>query len=246
MARSLLLNISALTHHLHRLLAHGLGTFAHMARRHAFMTTHCPRFAATLFAHLALGHAIALVTLLYALVLATRQFLVARHAAAETLLTAWDRSALFVAAETPFGRLNHTRRTHWPRVAIVQHGMGAHMSPRAWFIADRFLSAAGHGWVQHLGAAFALELVKGGPLTRQTMPGMTSTLALVLATAQRGWTGQWTDVVNVNATLDIAFVFAAAPLLGALFLASRIVRPCCQLLTFHHLIHLTTATLDRR
>lgn len=52
-------------------------------------------------------------------------------------------------------------------------------------------------------------------------------------------------MIDINATLQITLVLATTPLLRALLLASSVIRSGRQLLTLDHLVHLSTATLDR-
>lgn len=233
MAEPVLPPVAALTHHLHRLLAHRLGTFACVTSRHALVPTDCPRTRATLLTDLPCRHAVPLMTRFDALVLAARQLLVARHATAEALLAARDRPSLLVAPVAPLGRLQHAGRTHRTRVAVVQNRMVTHVAPLAGLVAGGLLGAAGNGRVEHLGAALTLQLVEGGPLAGKAVPRVAGSLAFVLAATERRGTGQWTDVIDVDAALDVALVLSAAPLLCALFLATGIVGSRGQLPAFH-------------
>lgn len=185
-------------------------------------------------------------TRLNTFVLLTRQLLVARHATTETRLAARNRPPLLVIAITKLRRLDHTRRTNASSVAIVEHGVTTRMTPDARLVTRRLLRPARHWRVNHLRSALALELIERGTLTGQTMSRVTRSLALVFATTQRRRTWQWTNVINVYATLQVAFVLAATPLLRTLFLATRIVRTGRKLFTLYHLVHLATATLYRR
>lgn len=245
MTQSILLSIPTLAHHFDRLLAHGLRAVSSMTRSHALVPTDRPGLRAALFAGLPGLHAASFMTLPDAFVHLAGQLLVARHSTTETLLAARDRPPLLMPAETPFRSLDHTWRAHWSRVAVVKHCVIADVPPDAGLIAGWPLGSTGHWRVEHLCSALALKLVERRPLAGQTVSRMTRPLALVFATAQRRRTGQWTDVVNVYATLYVAFVLPAAPLLGALFLAPRIIRSCRQILTLDHLIHLSTATFHR-
>lgn len=246
MTHSILLPHATLAHHLDRLLAHGLWTVAVMTRGHAFVPANRPGFHTTLSTHLPCCHAIALVARLYTLVLSAGQLLVARHSAAETLLAARNRPSLLVKSVAHLGRLQHTRRTNSGCVAVVEHGMGTGVTAGARLIAAWLFRATRNGRINHLSSALALQLVEGHSMTLQTMSRMTRPLALMLATAQGGRTGQWTNMIYVDATLQVALVLSATSLLRALLLAPRIIGPRSQLFAFHHLIHLPATTLDRR
>lgn len=53
-------------------------------------------------------------------------------------------------------------------------------------------------------------------------------------------------MIKIDATLLIAFVFAAATFLQASLLASCVIGSGREVGTFHHLVHVATATLDTR
>lgn len=73
---------------------------------------------------------------------------------------------------------------------------------------------------------------------------MAGLVTLVFAASEIKVARQWTDVVNVNAALLVAFVFATVSLFDAAFLATCIVRTGQQLTAFHHLLHVSTATAN--
>lgn len=247
MTHTILLPHAALAHHLDRLLAHRFGTVAVlMTRRHTLMSANRTGLNATLSTHLPCRHALSLVARLYTLVLPARQLLVARHSAAETLLAARNSPSLLVVPIAELGRLQHTRRTNSCCVTVVEHGMGTGVTACARLVAGRLLSATRNGRINHLSSTLALQLVEGHPMALQTMSRMTRPLAFMLATAQSRWTGQWTNMIDLDATLHVALVLSATPLLRALLLASSIIRSSGQLFAFHHLVHLATTTLHRR
>lgn len=73
---------------------------------------------------------------------------------------------------------------------------------------------------------------------------MTGLIAFVFSTRQGVVTGQWTEVIDVNATFLVAFMFATGTFFGATFLAAGIIGPGGELATFYHLIHVTTTTFN--
>lgn len=75
---------------------------------------------------------------------------------------------------------------------------------------------------------------------------MTRLVALVLAARQAVGAGHWTDVIEIDATLLVAFVFAAAALLRATLLASCVIGTGQQVNAFHHLVHVAATTFDTR
>lgn len=69
-----------------------------------------------------------------------------------------------------------------------------------------------------------------------------SQLTLVLATTQSLVARKWTNMLNVDATKYTALVFSARALLGALFLATSVIRFAHELHASNLSIHVATAT----
>lgn len=181
MAQPVLLPIPALAHHLNRLLAHRLRAVTDMTRSHAFVAADGSWFSAALLACLPGCHTLSLVTLFDALVLLTRQLLVAWHSTTKAVLATRNRASLLMISVAIFRSLNHARRTDGTRVTIMKDCMRADMTASTGLIADRFLGATGHWRVQHLSPTLTLQFVEGGTLTGQTVAGMTCPLTLVLS-----------------------------------------------------------------
>lgn len=53
-------------------------------------------------------------------------------------------------------------------------------------------------------------------------------------------------MIEIDAALLVALVFATVALLGASFFASCVIGTSQQISAFHHLLHLATTTLDGR
>lgn len=75
---------------------------------------------------------------------------------------------------------------------------------------------------------------------------MARLIAFVLAAGQTVRARRRTHVIDVDATLLVAFVFAAAPFLCAAFLAAGVIGAGQQVDALHHLIHVTATTFDTR
>lgn len=97
---------------------------------------------------------------LLAFVLTTFEQFVARQAATEAVLTAWNDFALLVFAVTILGGEGHAGWAVLGRMTIVRDRMIAWMRTRAWFIACRTLCAARYGRVNDVGATFTMQFIE--------------------------------------------------------------------------------------
>lgn len=119
------------------------------------MAAHHSQFSATLFAHVRGQLTRSRVALLDALVAATLERFLARHAARELALAARNRLSLLVTAMAEYADERHARRTVGGRVAVVRDRMIARVLPGTGTIARWFLGATRNRWINDIGATLA-------------------------------------------------------------------------------------------
>lgn len=195
-----------------------------MAGRVALVGARDSSLGTALLADVGLALARARVARLDALVPLAGQLLVAGHPAREALVAADDRLPLLVLPETPFRGLDHARWTSGRRVAVVQHLVVAHVLPLARLVAGRLLGSTRNRWVNHLCSALALQFLEGGPKAGKAVSWVACFIAFVFPTAQRRGTWKGTDMIDVDATLQIAPMLSTIPLFRALLFAPRVIR----------------------
>lgn len=246
LARSLRLPIATLAEHLDHFATRRIRTIARMTRSLTLVAAHHTQLRAILLAHIGGQLTATRMTQFDALVATALQRPLARHAAREFALTAGYRFAFLVVAVAENADEGHARWTVGGRVTVVRDGMRARMLARTWFVTGWFLRAARNRRIDDLSTAFAVEFDERGAITTLAATLVAGLVTLVLAACQIKIARKWTDVIDVDAALLVAFVFAAVTLLDAPLLATGIVRTGQQLTAFHHLLHVATATTDGR
>lgn len=246
LAAAILLAIAALALHLDQLLARRLRAVALVTRCRTLVAAEHARLRTALTAQFTCLLTLPVVARPDALVTSAGKRLTASKATTEGALGAGYRLALLVIAVAPLRGKHHAGRAHRRGMAIMLRRVIAAVRATAGLLAVRLLGAAGHRWIYDLRAALAVELLEAAAIAGRAVAAMTWLIAFVSPAAQGAVTGQWTGVIDVNATLRVALVFATAALLRAASLAACIVRTRRQLATLDHLIHVATATLDCR
>jgi hypothetical protein len=174
----------------------------------------------------------------------TRHRLPARQSTTEVVLVAGNGGALLVLAVTPPLAQDSTRGAR-PRVARMVHFVAARALPRAGVVARGRLGAARNGGIQHVGAALAVQLLEAGLHARGTTAAVASAVTPVVAAGQKVVAREGTHVFDFDATALVAAVLAAEALLGALLLATGVVRFRGDLFAGQFAVHVAASAPDQ-
>lgn len=186
---AILFAIATLALDLDKLLARRLWTIALMTRGSTLVTTEQARFGAALAAQFTCLLTVAFVTGLDALVASTGERLATGEATAEAGLGAGNGFALLVIAMTPFRCEHHTGWTSGCRMAVMLRHMLTGMGARAGTLANGFLGATRHRWIDDFRTALTIEFLEAAAIAGRTIATMTRLIAFVASTAQSAITG---------------------------------------------------------